>query len=179
MQRRITRFTSPKPLTLCWLFLGWMAALGVTPSAFGQAKRTISGRVTDAAREPLVGVAVTVKGTSTGTATDASGQYTLSSGGPGEVLVLSMIGMSTQEIPAGSQSEINVTLQPDTKTLNEVVVIGYGTSTRKDLNPPAESAGRQSNPVLPGGQQPVPQYQLLAHRPKDQHRRAHAGHRQQ
>ena len=103
MQKRITRFSSLTSLPLCWLFIVWMVAFGSLPSALGQTKRNIKGRVADESNQSLVGVAVRVKGTNTGTVTDVSGQYTLAIGEATDVLVFSMIGMNTQEIPVGSQ----------------------------------------------------------------------------
>jgi len=93
----------------------------------------ITGQVIDDLKTPLPGVNVLVKGTSAGTTTDADGRYALDTPGADAVLVFSFIGYTTQEITVGNQTEINVTLAADIQTLNEVVVVGYGTQKRSDL----------------------------------------------
>jgi TonB-linked SusC/RagA family outer membrane protein len=97
--------------------------------AFAQGN-TVSGTVTDASGEPLIGVSVFVRGTSIGTVTNIDGNYTLSQVQPQSVIVLSYLGYVTQEITAGNQRTINVQLLEDTQLLDEVVVIGYGIQRR-------------------------------------------------
>ncbi|PIQ22235.1 MAG: SusC/RagA family protein, partial [Cytophagales bacterium CG18_big_fil_WC_8_21_14_2_50_42_9] len=100
---------------------------------YAQEATTISGTVTDAnSGEPLIGVSILVKGTTTGTATDVSGQYQLSAPANG-TLVFTYIGYTTLEQPVNSQNTINVSLAASASALNEVVVIGYGTASRRDL----------------------------------------------
>ena len=92
----------------------------------------VSGIVTSATDgEPLIGVSVQVKGTSTGTITDLNGKYTLNVS-TGQTLVFSYIGFMEQQVVA-TKPVINVVLKEDTKTLDEVVVVGYGTMKRSDL----------------------------------------------
>lgn len=99
---------------------------------FGLSKaQTVSGTVTDATG-PLPGASVLVKGTTTGTQTDFDGNYTLDGVDGSSTLVFSYIGYTTVEIPVNGQSTINVTLQEDAQALDEVVIIGYGTTTVKD-----------------------------------------------
>ncbi|MBC7923422.1 MAG: SusC/RagA family TonB-linked outer membrane protein [Ferruginibacter sp.] len=86
---------------------------------------TISGKVTSQEGEALAGVSVVIKGTSTGTATDANGAYTVNADA-GATLVFSFIGYTTQEVPVGNRTVINVTLVPDIETLSEVVVTALG-----------------------------------------------------
>jgi TonB-linked SusC/RagA family outer membrane protein len=93
----------------------------------------VSGQVIDEQKTPLPGVNVLIKGTATGTTTDAEGRYTLDIPDEGAVLVFSFIGYVTQEVNAGTQTEINITLAADVKTLGEVVVVGYGVQKRSDL----------------------------------------------
>ncbi|MEX0312779.1 MAG: SusC/RagA family TonB-linked outer membrane protein [Allomuricauda sp.] len=93
--------------------------------------QTVSGTVSDA-NGPLPGASILVKGTTNGTQSDFDGNYTLNDVGDGAVLVFSYIGFSTQEISYSGQATINVTLQEDTQALDEVVIIGYGTTTVKD-----------------------------------------------
>jgi TonB-linked SusC/RagA family outer membrane protein len=98
--------------------------------------KTISGKVTDTeSGDPLPGVSILVKGTSQGTSASATGDYTLSvaSGDGPLVLIFSFIGYKTQEIPVGGQTILNVSLAPDVTSLDEVVVVGYGTQRKVDL----------------------------------------------
>ncbi|WP_266368781.1 SusC/RagA family TonB-linked outer membrane protein [Tellurirhabdus rosea] len=94
--------------------------------------RTVTGTITDASRSPLPGVSVQIKGTARGTSSGADGTYTLSNVGEGATLVFSFIGFTTQEVPVGNRSSVDVQLTDDTKALQEVVVIGYGTQRVKD-----------------------------------------------
>ena len=103
-----------------------------TATVFAQ-NVTVSGTVTDTNNEPLIGVSVQVKGTINGTVTDIDGKYTLLVSGNQAVLVFSYIGYSAQEIAVGSQRMINVSLKEDTQKLDEVVVVGYGSTVKKDL----------------------------------------------
>ena len=97
------------------------------------AQSSITGRVTNASGEALVGVNVLIKGTTTGTMTDENGQYSLANAKAGDVLVFSCIGFVSQEKTVGSTAVINVILESDNKFLDEVVVVAYGTQKRKDL----------------------------------------------
>ena len=94
---------------------------------------TITGTVTDTNGDPLPGAAVSVKGTSQGTATDANGFYSLQVPGGNATLVFSYIGFTVQEVVVGERRTINVTLSEDTRQIEEVVVIGYGTASAKKL----------------------------------------------
>jgi TonB-dependent starch-binding outer membrane protein SusC len=95
---------------------------------------TISGTVTDAKTgEPLPGVNVIIEGTSKGTATDKDGKYSLVVDNTNSNLLFSFMGYTTSKINCNGQITINVTLSPDQKELKEVVVIGYGTSDKKDV----------------------------------------------
>lgn len=93
----------------------------------------ISGTVTDAQDNiPIPGVNVIVKGTNNGTTTNFDGGYSINVN-KGDVLEFSYLGFSTQRIKVTTQTEINITLKTDVESLNEVVVIGYGTQKRADL----------------------------------------------
>lgn len=93
----------------------------------------VSGVVTDAEGSVLPGVNVLVKGTTIGVVTDAEGKFTLAAPSGESVLVFSFIGFVTQEIAINNRSVINAQLAADVKTLNEIVVIGYGTQKKSDL----------------------------------------------
>lgn len=93
----------------------------------------VTGKVTDDSDSPLPGVNVLVRGTTIGTVTDAEGAFSISVPDANSILVFSFIGYVTQEINVAGQSTINVQLASDTKTLSEVVVVGYGTQNKSDL----------------------------------------------
>jgi TonB-linked SusC/RagA family outer membrane protein len=113
-----------------WIFLFFLM-LGL--SSFGQV-RTISGTVsTSDTKETLPGASIVIKGTTTGTVTDMDGKYTLEITGGQAMLVVSFIGYETREIEAGNMAVIDVFLDPKKETLDEVVVIGYGTVRKSDL----------------------------------------------
>ncbi len=119
-----------------------LALLAAAPPALAQrakitvpATRTLSGRVADAYGQPLPGVTVLLKGTHLGVATDSAGRYRLA-GVParGGVLVFSFVGYATRERPAPTKCTVlDVVLEADEKSLNEVVVTGYGTQKRYEV----------------------------------------------
>jgi TonB-dependent starch-binding outer membrane protein SusC len=98
-----------------------------------QQSKTITGTVVDEDGVSLPGVSVVVKGTTTGTVTDIDGKYSLNVSPGAKTLVFSFIGMSQQEIPIGSQSQINVTLEQGIVNLDEVVAIGYGSMEKNNV----------------------------------------------
>lgn len=96
------------------------------------AQRTLTGKVSDAAGA-IPGATVLVKGTTTGTATDLDGNFSLSIKDDNTTLVFSAVGYTEQTIAVGNQSVINVLLKEDVATLNELVVTGYGTQSKKSI----------------------------------------------
>ncbi|MDZ7690869.1 MAG: SusC/RagA family TonB-linked outer membrane protein [Balneolaceae bacterium] len=95
---------------------------------------TVSGTVTDASSgETLPGVNVLVKGTDTGTSTDAEGSYELTVPSLQDTLVFSFIGYQTTELPINGRTEIDIQLQPQAISGEELVVVGYGTQRRQDV----------------------------------------------
>ncbi len=92
--------------------------------------RTITGKVADESNLPLPGVNILVKGTSRGAQTDFDGAYSIKASS-GEVLVFSYIGLKTQEIVIGSSNTIDLVMEEDISSLQEVVITGYGTSTKQ------------------------------------------------
>ena len=102
-----------------------------TTLVFAQQK-TIKGIVVDATGEPLIGVNVSVKGTTIGIITDIDGKYTLEVP-TNATLVFSYIGYRTQEHSVGNQTTINITLQEDTHNIDEVVVVGYGVQKKETV----------------------------------------------
>ncbi len=102
-------------------------------NSFAQTK-TISGRVTAAnSQDGLPAVTISVQGTKTGTLTDNSGKYSIAVSGSNAVLVFSSVGYVSLEKKVGTQQQIDVQLEADIKQLGEVVVVGYGTQSRKNL----------------------------------------------
>lgn len=93
----------------------------------------IKGRVTDDQNLPLPGVTVSLKGSGTGTTTDANGDYTLRSNTPSGVLEFSFIGYARQEVPFSGAGTRNISMKSDQKALGEVVVVGYGTQKKVNL----------------------------------------------
>ncbi|WP_258048943.1 TonB-dependent receptor [Hymenobacter sp. NBH84] len=97
--------------------------------------QTITGRVTDDQGQPLPGATVVVKGTTIGTGTDGDGRFSLvvPTANQGGTLLISSIGFTSQEFPLGSRTTFDVRMVTDTKALEEVVVVGYGTQKRSDV----------------------------------------------
>jgi len=96
--------------------------------------KTISGQVLSADdNTPVPGVSVVLKGSRTGTNTDADGKFKIDVPDNAAILVFSSVGFTTQEIPVGTQSTISVSLASDMKNLSEVVVVGYGTQKKSQL----------------------------------------------
>ena len=115
--------------TVPLLLLSWLLCVG----AMAQ-DRKITGRITDGGdNNPLPGANVVVKGTQTGVVTDADGRFMLNVAPNLNVLTVSAIGFTGQEITIGNRTEINVAMATDVKTLNEVVVTGYGTQSKRDI----------------------------------------------
>lgn len=103
----------------------------------------IKGQVLDEKGIALPGVNVIVKGTSNGSQTDAEGRYTIKAAADA-TLVFSFVGSKAQEVAVGGRSAINITLQPDTKELADVVVVGYGTQRKADLTSSVASVKEES-----------------------------------
>jgi TonB-linked SusC/RagA family outer membrane protein len=113
------------------------------PSIYPEKKNTqqqvVTGKVVDDKGGVLPGVNILIKGTSNGVATDTEGLYTIEVTGGSDVLVFSFIGFVTQEIAVANQTLINVTLQTDVQSLNEVVVTGYGDVAKMSYTGAAQS----------------------------------------
>ena len=92
----------------------------------------VSGKITDTAGEPLIGVSISVKGTNAGTISDIEGAFRVAA--PADaVLVFVYTGFETQEVPVAGQNTINVVLTENFQLLDQVVVVGYGVQKKKDL----------------------------------------------
>lgn len=115
---------------LCSLFL--LSGLFMFTQRGLAQELTVSGTVTDEQNMPLPGASVIIKGTTTGTITDMNGEYSISAD-PGATLVFSFIGMKTTEIPVDGRTVINLQMEEELATLDELVVIGYGSVKKKDV----------------------------------------------
>jgi TonB-linked SusC/RagA family outer membrane protein len=96
-------------------------------------QRKIEGKVTDKSGVPLPGVSVVIKGTTIGTTTDTDGNFALTVPPDGDILIFSFIGMNSQEVTIADQTLFNIVLIESALTLDEVVVIGYGTQKKVNL----------------------------------------------
>lgn len=117
-----------------WMMLLLLCALGSMFPALAQQTRTITGLVTDEAKEPLIGASVVVKGTTVGTITDFDGNFVLSVPTGAIVLEFSYVGYKSKTITVPATTKVvNVQLSDDAQVLSDVVVIGYGTTRKSDL----------------------------------------------
>lgn len=113
----------------CFLLLFALTSL----SAFAQNPFNVKGTITSETGEGLPGASVILKGTSTGTTTDVDGKYSLNVPDGNGTLVFTYIGYLNQEIVIGNRSQLDVKLAPNEKTLEEIVVVGYGTQKKATL----------------------------------------------
>ena len=137
---RKRKLLSAIPVTLSLLIAASatsMASASVTPGITKTATvnaSNVTGVVVDASGVPLIGVNVLEKGTTNGTITDFDGKFTLNVSSPNAKLVISYIGYVSQEVLAPKNGELKVVLKEDTETLEEVVVVGYGTQKKANLS---------------------------------------------
>ncbi len=134
------------------LLFQFILALICVGHSYGQT-RTLSGKVTDAKGEALPGVSILLKGTSTGAMTDADGRYTIAASGG--TLVFTSIGYKTQEISLDnrtSETTIDVVMEDDLTSLDEVVVVGYGTQQKKDITGAVAVVGKEAMESRPNTQ---------------------------
>ena len=123
-----------------------LSAPGYVSSSTQQDTRKITGIIKDQSGEPVIGANIVEKGTTNGTITDMDGQYSLEVGS-NSILVVSYIGYITQEIQVGKNNTLDVLLREDTETLDEVIVIGYGTTKRKDFTGSVSSVKLENSPI--------------------------------
>lgn len=102
-------------------------------AVFAQDGISVSGTIVDEVGQPLPGASIIIKGTTTGVQTDFDGIYVLNDVPSNGTLVISYIGFSAKEVMVNNQTTINVSLAEDTQSLDEVVVVGYGTQKKADL----------------------------------------------
>lgn len=117
--------------------------------AWGQTRR-VTGRVVSDASQPLLGVNINVKGTSTTVATDENGQFSINiPGRPDVVLTFSAVGYASQDVVVGNQNVVNITLSVASNALNEVVIVGYQTVRRRDLTGSVSSVSAKQLKDIP------------------------------
>lgn len=131
-------------MTLVLLTMAISCIAVALPRSYGQG--TITGVVRDVDGTPLEGVSVQVRGTSRGTATDGNGQFQLQTFA-GEVISFSAVGYVQQDLTLGNQRTLEVTLELEASDLDEVVVVGYGTTKRKDFTGSVGSLNLETSPV--------------------------------
>ena len=112
--------------------MGLLLGLVLTVNAFAQ-DRTVSGKVTDRNGDAMPGVSIANKGTTKGTSTNAEGMFELSGLSGNATLVFSFIGYKPVEVAVGNKSTLDVVLDEENQTLNEVVVVGYGTQKKGEI----------------------------------------------
>lgn len=113
------------------LMTGIFILLVLTSTAFAQ--QVLRGKVTDSNNQPLPGISVRVKNATSGTSTDANGNYQLSISDNNAILQFTSVGFAVQEVSAQGKTTINVVLQSDDRALNEVMVVGYGTQKKETV----------------------------------------------
>lgn len=111
---------------------------GIAPLV--QQDGSLTGKISDAQGEPIIGASIIVKGTTNGTITDFNGNFTLNAPAHA-VLVVSYIGYKTQEIPVDGRKNLDIVLKEDTEVLDEVVVVGYGTQKKATLTGSVSQVG--------------------------------------
>lgn len=142
-----------KPLpTFCWPRRFLLAGLAIVLSAcyaFSQGHR-VTGKVTSSEdNQGIPGANVLIKGTATGTVTDASGSYSIEVTSTDAILVFSSIGYSTSEIEVGGKTVIDIALALDITQLSEVVVVGYGTQEKRDVTAAISSISAEAIEKIP------------------------------
>lgn len=118
-------------------------------NSFESQERIITGTITNEDNEPLPGVNILLKGTSQGTTSDFNGKYMLQVPDEDAVLVFSFIGYETQEMAVRSRTSINITMEVDMKTLEEVVVVGYGEMEKRDITGSVASVNADEIQAVP------------------------------
>ncbi|MFV5689320.1 SusC/RagA family TonB-linked outer membrane protein [Flavobacterium sp. ZT3R25] len=126
-----------------------MCLLVFSAVIYGQSEKVkISGKIVDENNQPLPGASILIKGTNNGAATDFEGTYAIQAN-TGATLIFTFIGYDQKEIAVGNQTTIDVKLTPTNNTLNEVVVVGYGTQKKSDVTGSVTSLSKERLSQLP------------------------------
>src|SRR5690554_3254740 len=130
-----------------------LAFLVISFSQLAQAQsKRVTGKVVDESSLPLPGVSILIKGSGTGTITDLDGEYSLNIEDENAVLVFSFMGYTTREMSVAGLNVLNVTMLPDVRSLEEVVVVGYGEQARKDITGSVSVVGAEAFDARPNSQ---------------------------
>ena len=124
-----------------------MDVISETTESVLQEKKMVNGVVVDATGMPVIGANVMVKGTTNGTITDMDGKFSLEVD-KNATLVVSYIGFADQEIKVGNQTNLSIALKEDSKALDELVVVGYGTQKKENLTGAVATVALDDTPVL-------------------------------
>ncbi|MEZ4901287.1 MAG: SusC/RagA family TonB-linked outer membrane protein [Spirosomataceae bacterium] len=134
MKKELLNISLKAKLDYIYIFLTLMLLLSIAYQANAALPdQKVTGKVFDEKGESLIGATVTIKGSNRGTTTDSNGDFTIMAPSNESILVFSYIGYESQEIRVGNQSNFSITLQPDSKALEEVLVVGYGTQKKVNL----------------------------------------------
>ncbi len=120
--------------------LALLALLTALPAAAQQ--RVVQGTVLDGSGAPLIGAGIRVKNTQVGTTADAAGKFSIAVPAGSDALIVNFVGTSPQEITIGNRTQIDVVLRADAQSLNDVVVVGYGSVKKSDLTGSVSSIKR-------------------------------------
>jgi len=121
-----------KQLLTSFLFL---LMIMLSSATFGQNSHSIKGQVLDSKQEPLIGATIMLKGnSSSSTVTDLNGQFVLNVSGSKPILIISYIGMESQEVEVLGKNNISIVLKDKNINMDEVIVVGYGTQRKADLS---------------------------------------------
>ncbi|WP_150451271.1 SusC/RagA family TonB-linked outer membrane protein [Arenibacter lacus] len=128
----------------CLMFIG--VFLGLTSFARAQSIK-VTGKVTDESSTPVFGVNIVEKNSANGVVSDFDGNYLINVADPNATLVFSFLGLKSVEVKLEGRTQLDVVMQEDASALDEVVVIGYGTSTRRDLTGSVSSIRIEDSPI--------------------------------
>src|SRR6478736_1647001 len=142
---RLRRKKLPSYLSFLMLFFLF---LSIHFSSIAQNSKTIRGRVTDEKNAPISGASVTVKGSTKGTVTNSDGYYIIQAPTNG-VLNISFVGYETKQAPVGAGETVNIALAPSNESLNQVVVVGYGTQRKASITGAIASVNSKTINELP------------------------------
>lgn len=143
MKKNLTTLLKPPlslVLSLCLLLLG--------TTVYAQTS-SVSGTVTEQNGDPIIGVTVQLRGTTIGTVTDLEGRYTLEVSGVNPILLFRYMGFKSQEVSLENRSILNITMESDISSLDEVIVVGYGTQKRSDLTGSVSSVKAEQLTAFP------------------------------
>ncbi len=132
-RRSINTFLRLKLYVLILLFFVTLASAKSYCASIELQQTVVTGTVTNQQGQPEIGATVVVKGTTIGTITDSNGKYTLANVPANATLVFSFVGMATQEIQLNGRTQIDIVMQESVSSLNEVIVVGYGTQKKASV----------------------------------------------